>query len=308
MIHHIKHGEIDKVKWDNCISSTPGAKPYGYSWYLDIMAPGWEALVADDYHVVFPLPRFGKYGIRYLITPVFLQQLGVFSPEPDRAELIKEFIKHIPDYYRLINMGIGQEVRMAGYDIMTRSNYVLDLSPEYEKLFNEFSRNCKRNIAASLESQHNIDSNIRPSEIISLFRQNKGKELRMIREYNYDRLEKLMNYCSGRNIGKIIGSRNDRMELIYGLFYIVLNGNMTMILLANTPESHRSGTGYYVYNELIKENAGTNTLFDFSGSSIPSIARFMESFGSINIPYYRIYRNRLPRIIKAFQRRSPGRG
>jgi hypothetical protein len=74
-----------------------------------------------------------------------------------------------------------------------------------------------------------------------------------------------------------------------------------MILLANTPESHENRTGYYVYNELIKESAGTNNVFDFAGSSIPSIARFMESFGPKKILYYRIYRNRLPWPVRMFK-------
>jgi len=62
----------------------------------------------------------------------------------------------------------------------------------------------------------------------------------------------------------------------------------------NTPASRKDLTGYYVINEWIKESAGTKTILDFEGSSIPSIAHFFESFGSTNVPYYRIYRNLLP--------------
>ncbi len=67
-----------------------------------------------------------------------------------------------------------------------------------------------------------------------------------------------------------------------------------MLFVVNTPESREKRLGYYFINELIKESAGTKTILDFAGSSIPSIATFMESFGSINVPFYRIYRNRLP--------------
>lgn len=48
MITYLFNSEIDKDKWDNCIKNSPGAKPYAYSWYLDIMAPGWQALVDED--------------------------------------------------------------------------------------------------------------------------------------------------------------------------------------------------------------------------------------------------------------------
>ena len=81
MIVYHKNNEIDREQWDNCIRILPGAKPYAYSWYLDIMAPGWQALVDDDYDSVFPVPGFSRFGIQYIATPVFLQQLGAFSPD-----------------------------------------------------------------------------------------------------------------------------------------------------------------------------------------------------------------------------------
>ena len=81
MIEYLSGKEINREKWDMCVCSVPGCKPYAYSWYLDIMAPGWEALVDDDYDSVFPVPAFRKYGFYYIATPVFLQQLGIFSPD-----------------------------------------------------------------------------------------------------------------------------------------------------------------------------------------------------------------------------------
>jgi len=72
-------------------------------------------------------------------------------------------------------------------------------------------------------------------------------------------------------------------------------------LVVNTNESREKRTGYFIVNELIKELAGTKTILDFAGSSIPSIASFMESFGSINVPFYRIYRNRLIWPVRMFK-------
>jgi hypothetical protein len=207
----------------------------------------------------------------------------------------------MPEFYRLIDLCVGQEIRHTDFEVTARVNFVLDLSPAYEKLYENFSRNCKRNIETSLEKRQDLSMDIKPSEVTGLFRKNKGKELREIKQRDYNRLENLMDYCFNSNRGRIVGVRNDNGKLIYGLFYIFLNGNKTMIFLANTPESHERRTGYYVYNELIKESAGTGAQFDFAGSSIPSIARFMESFGSKSFHYYRIYRNRLPWPLRYFK-------
>jgi len=74
-----------------------------------------------------------------------------------------------------------------------------------------------------------------------------------------------------------------------------------MLFVVNTPDSREKRLGYHIVNELIKQSAGTRTILDFAGSSIPSISSFMESFGSINVPFYRIYRNRLPWPVRMFK-------
>ena len=294
MIIHLKHDEIDRDRWDDCIRNTPGAKPYGYSWYLDIIVPGWEALTEDNYNSVFPLPGFRKYGIHYIATPAFLQQLGVFSQVMPAADIVIEYLNRIPDYYRFIDLCINQQTSHPRFITTAGVDYLLDLSPGYEMLYRNFSRNCKRNIAASLQNKTEFAEDIKPADLVRLFLLNKGKEIKNIKSQHYKRLENLMEYCVMNGKGRIVGVRNDLKKLIFGLFYIEINRNKTMIFLVNTPESYDLRIGHFVYNELIKESAGSEAYFDFAGSAIPSIALFMESFGSKNIPYYRVYRNRLP--------------
>ena len=74
MIVHLKHHQIDKTKWDNCIDVYPNGMVYAYSWYLDIMAPGWQALIDDDYKAIFPVTGFKRFGIQYIAIPIFLPQ------------------------------------------------------------------------------------------------------------------------------------------------------------------------------------------------------------------------------------------
>jgi hypothetical protein len=253
------------------------------------MSPGWQALVEDDYDSVFPVPGFKRYGIQYIATPIFLQQLGTFSPDKPEADVINEFIEYIPDFYKLIDLSIGQKIDFAGYKVTEKANFELDLSKPYERLWEGFSAHCIRNIEASGK----IISSILPEEIIDLFLTNKGKDIKGIRQRNYDRLRNLMNFCLENNKGSIIGVRDAKKKLIYGMFLVETEGNITMLLVVNTPESRKRRTGYFVVNELIRTNSKTKTILDFAGSSIPSIASFMESFGSVNAPYYRIYRNRL---------------
>jgi len=292
IIYH-KNNEIDREQWDNCIKNSPCSKPYAYSWYLDIMSPGWQALVDDDYDSVFPLTGSSRFGIQYIATPVFLQQLGTFSPDKPAEKVIMEFLDFLPASFKLIDLCIKEKIDIPGYRTTEKVNYVLDLSKPYESIYGNFSRSCKRNIESSSRKNPELVSDIKPDELIDLFIQNKGKDLNGIKPRDYQHLKNLMNFCVINKKGRLIGVREGRKRLIFGIFLVESPGSKTLLFTVNTPKSRERKIGYFVINELIRSHSSTRVSLDFAGSSIPSIASFMESFGSTPEQYYRIYRNRL---------------
>lgn len=293
MIVFHKNNEIDKEQWDNCIKSSHRAKPYAYSWYLDIMAPGWQALVDDDYDSVFPIPGFSRLGIQYIATPVFLQQLGVYSPDKPASVAISEFIEYMPDFFKFIDLCVGQKIDNYKYKVTEKVNYELDLSKPYQIISDNFSVHCKRNIHASVRRKPELVSDITADEIVNLFIENKGKLINGIKNRDYQRLKNLINFCVINKKGRVIGVREARGKIIFAIFLVEIPGIKTMLFVVNTPQSRERRIGYFVVNELIKEYSGTRNILDFAGSSIPSIASFFASFGCTAHPFYRVYRNRL---------------
>lgn len=293
MIVYHKNKEIDREQWDNCVKNSPGVKPYAFSWYLDIMAPGWQALVDDDYDSVFPVPGISRFGIQYVTTPAYVQQLGAFSPDKPASKAVIEFLEYMPDMYRYIDLCIGQEIHFAGYKITEKANFELDLSKSYEKIWESFSPDCKKNIEASSKKKFEFVSDIKPDEIIDLAIMNNLKKLRRIEIRDYQRLKILMNFCLKNKKGRIIGVRATKKRLSFGIFIIETHGRKTLAFLINTQESISKRLSYSILNELIKTYSSTRAILDFAGSSISSVESIIESFGCINVPYYRIYRNRL---------------
>jgi hypothetical protein len=293
MIEYLKNDEIDRDKWDACIKNSHQLKPYGYSWYLDCMSPGWQALVDDDYDSVFPIPSRKKFGINYIATPIFLQQLGAFSPDKPSDEVLMEFLQYLPEFYKLIDLYVAQRIESDGFRVTENYNFELDMARPYEELWKGFSSDCRRNISIAVRNKPELSSDIPPLELIDLFRNNTGFKMKGIKRLDYERLSNLMTYCIENNCGNITGVRASEGKLIFGLFSVKTKRSITLLFTANSSESREKRIGYYVVNEIIKENAATRTKIDFAGSSVPSIASFMESFGSVRVPYYRIYQNRL---------------
>jgi hypothetical protein len=294
MIAYLKNDEIDRRKWDDCLAEIPGIRPYPWSWYLDIMSPGWEALVDDDYLSLFPLPQAKKYGFSYIATPLFLQQLGLFTPDGDRKKIVLEFISFMPEFYRLIDLSIGQEVQYPGYIVTPKNNFELRLNDPYETIWFNYMSDCRRNINIARRYPQEIIDDAKPQEVISLFRNNIGKRAGVIREVSYHRLHSLMDHCIRTGTGWILGVRSPKGKLLWGIFVIDTADRLTLLFTAGSRKSRELRTAYHVIDHIIKTNAATGRIVDFAGSSVPSIAIFMKSFGGEQTPYWRLYRNTLP--------------
>jgi hypothetical protein len=293
MIVYHKNNEIDRVQWDNCVRNTQGAKPYAYSWYLDIMAPGWEALVDDDYDSVFPVPGFRRFGFQYVATPPFLQQLGAYSPDKPSSETIVEFLEFMPDFYKHIDLCVGQNIQHNGYRVTEMTNYELDLSKPYDKLWENFSPQCKKIIENCAKKKPELVTDITPDEIIDQIILASIKKIRGIRIHDYQRLKILMNFCLKNKKGILTGVRSSKKRLIFGVFIIETHGNKTLAFMLNTPESITKRIGYFVINELIRTYSSSRAILDFAGASIAFNDSVNDLFGCENVPYYRIYRNTL---------------
>jgi hypothetical protein len=301
MIAYLKHEEIDRNRWDSCLSEMTEVKPYPWSWYLDIMAPGWEALIDDDYDSVFPLPGFRKFGFNYIATPVFLQQLGAFTPDGDAERKAEEFISFIPGSYRLVDLNIAQKIKTEKYRVTPRSNFELRLDRQYEEIWFSYMSDCRRNINIARRYPQEIADDVKPQEVISLFRNNIGKRAGVIRDTSYRRLHTLMDHCTGTGKGKLLGVRSPKGKLLWGIFTIETGDRITLLFTAGSRKSRELRTSYHVIDHIIKANAGTGKTIDFAGSSVPSIAIFMKSFGGTDNTYYRLYSNMLPWPARLFR-------
>ena len=109
---YLKHTEIDKVKWDDCVLNSQNHLPYCYSWYLDIVSPGWDALISNDYEFIFPLTHRRKAGINYLFQPYFTQQLGLFSKNAFEQKTVTAFLSAIPEHFKFIEINLNTKFEL----------------------------------------------------------------------------------------------------------------------------------------------------------------------------------------------------
>ncbi|HAN79585.1 MAG TPA: hypothetical protein DCQ31_18395 [Bacteroidales bacterium] len=295
-IVHLKNHEVNTIKWDTAIANAVNGMPYAYSWYLDIVHPEWEALVADDYSYVMPLTCNKKLAISYLFQPLFTQQLGVFSTEELSPNLIELMLDAIPKKYRFIEINLNTFNKLDRYLHYSnpRLTYQMDLVQNYPKLHEKYSYNARRNLRKSEKNGLYGVEGMSAHELINFYKENIGSDSIKHKPEDYDTLKRLIISAIRFRVGYTYGVYDKNNTLLSAAFYLHTHGKTILLILVSSKEGKTLGAGFYLVDKYIKINAEKNIVLDFEGSMLPGVARFYAGFGAKPYKYPSVKINNLP--------------
>lgn len=291
MIKYFSHKEINKRKWDECVSSSVNGRIYAYSWYLDIVADNWDALILDNYQAIFPLPFRRKFGVDYVYQPVFTQQLGLFSKVPLSPSLLEEFLAHIPARFQYVNLNLNQHNCFKNLIIKaeSRRNIEMDLLDEFSLLQEKYSSNLKRNLKKAAKAKLTIFENLKPDAVIKLFKSNKGKQLGVYNLADYSRLIRLVYKATQLGHAEVWGVYSSENNLCAAAIFFRSHKRVTFLFSGSNDYARQNAAIPYLLDAYIEANAKKEVIFDFEGSNDESLARFYLGFGSKAITYTQIH-------------------
>jgi len=299
---YITYQQINKSKWDHCIDTAGNGLVYGYSFYLDAMAKHWDALVLDDYEAVMPLTWNKKYGITYLYQPFFAASLGVFGRKLSPT-VINDFLKAIPAKFSYWDIYLNEANRfaLADFNLYERVNFVMSLNEPYEKLYNNFRENIKRNIKKAAQLNCVIKKDIDVNEVIALATE-QSRNFSLVTPQDYDHFKNVYQHLHAQQKAVTYGVYTSANKLVASCAFIFSHNRAYYILVGNHPNGKTIGASHAIINAFIKDYAGQNLLLDFEGSDIPNLAFFYSSFGAIEEKFAGLKLNRLPFWMKWFKR------
>lgn len=291
MINYLTNEQIDKSRWDDCVAHAVNGNVYAFSWYLDIVHPGWEALVEmidGNYVTIMPITKKKKYLINYLCQPFFVQQLGVFSRQPITEETTVAFLKSIPRKYRLVEIRLNENNPLPkdAKGVEWHRNHLLDLNKEYSLLSNDYHENTKRNLKKSLNFGLTLVCDADIQEIIGLFRENRGASIAHWGVAEYARLSHLTESAKASGNAFVYGvkSLNDN-EIICGALFMKSHNRITFLFSGNNALGKESQAMTFLIDHVVREYAGQPLVLDFEGSDDENLARFYHGFGAEPIMY-----------------------
>ncbi len=294
LVKHVQHKDIDYDRWDKCISQASNQLTYAYSWYLDIVSPNWEALIYNDYEYIMPLPLKRRYGVPYLVQPILTQQLGIFSKQVIKQDIIKQFIKKLPTSSYELNLN---EYNFHPSAIVS-TNYILELKESYQQIASRYSKNTQRNIDKAIKLNLTVQNGLSLNDFLSFYysveKSYKSAEQSIV--------EKLIDRGINENGMSLYGVFSAEDEIIAGLCLMHSKNRITYLLPISNIQGKTSSAMFFLIDNLIREEAGNNIIFDFEGSRIEGIARFYRGFGAKNQPYYILKRFRPEFLIRKLKK------
>ena len=287
MIKRITRKKLDVEKYTNCLNNAINYRIYAEYWYLDaLVGDNWDCYILNDYEAIMPLPYTKKLGIKFITQPIYCQQLGVFHGQNFSRNNFQKFEKKL--HRNLVRGYSFNEENTEMYEPKgkLKVNFILDLNKPYSEISDNYT--SKRNKELRRTSRMNLVIN----EVNNLqnFQLLKDKY-----EYIYThKLEK--KYIS--IFEKILknGQLNvfdifSKEHVLIGSQAMLFSKNRIICLsFARNKEEDKHNTSAYILDYIIKSNAEKNLIFDFEGSSLPAVAKFMEGY-SPQKKCYSIYSN-----------------
>lgn len=233
MIKHFKHNQIDKKKWDKCISNSKENIIYAFSWYLDCVSPFWEAFILEDnneYLAVMPLPVKKKYGISFLQVPLFVQQLGIFSTQRLSSLEFKAFLILLQKQFKLV----------SNYPFNT-TNYE-DFKSEFEEVVINNDNKLKQNLKK--HKNHHLSLQQSYSTIRQNYKKDTKYRINQAQKQNFEIIQKteiddinLLYQFFEQSVFLENGISNQAKPILKALFKILKEKNLAELYYIQNPNS-----------------------------------------------------------------------
>ncbi len=278
---YLKNKEIDKAKWDKSINGAANGRIYAYSWYLDILAENWDALVVGDYEYIMPLTWKEKYQIPYIYPPYYIQQLGIFSKNDLTEDTYIQFLNVIPFKFRHIHMSLNikEPFEFKNMAWKVRNNYVLDIGRSYEEIYNGYRHDAKKKLKKRSE-EFLFSGYQNCTEILNLYKEFIRPLLPQIKTADLSRLERVIvkAYENGHLVGRIL--TDDKKTILASGLFLISHARAYYIVGSQTEEGKKKHATHFLLDRFFQEYSGKLRYFDFEGSDVPGIADFFQKWGS----------------------------
>lgn len=300
--------QINKKAWDACVHQDQAGLVYALSWYLDIVAPAWEGIVATEnnsYSLVMPLPVRRIAGFPFISQPLFTQQLGIFGVNHNSKTTA------LPAFMSLAFSGATPvehySFRSADYELINafiplqkQLNYILPLNQSYRAIYQKYDANRIRDLKKALNAKLLFveGDDLEPAinqliheELVPRLKQKQQTAVLKI-------LPILISEVIKRGFARMAVVLMPNGQIVAGAFFIHYKNRLIYLLPASSPTGKKVGASTFLLDQICRKEAGKKLILDLEGSSLSGVARFYQSLGAQSETYGLLAHYRYPLWLK----------
>lgn len=298
VIRYIKHEQIDFKKWDKCIKKSINGSLYAYSWFLNEVSPGWDALIDESYETVMPLTQYKIFGTEVLLQPYFATNLGVYSSRVLDSETVNLFIIAVPRKFKYIKINLNKYNKFTINDAIIRYDihYELDLIRAYKMIRESYTKDIKNRLIIGRQ-RVNIISGLNSNDLVMLYRRRKGVIWGFLHRTRINTLKTIISTAVRYRVGEVYGAYINN-TLCGAAFFIFSHEKATLLFLSLNKISIKEYALEVIIDEFIKLHAEQNLTLRFEFATRKKFGPIYTGFGGRRNKFVNILQNKLPGFFK----------
>jgi hypothetical protein len=297
-IRYIRQKDLNYLLWDRCISNSLNGLIYAYSWYLDIVAEHWDALVEDDYRSVMPLVYKYKSGYKKVYTPFLSKQLGIFSVKPLIEPKIIQYINLIPKTFKKISICLN---RQNCQSMKSQNNYTvlrafeMDLIMSYEKKSRMYSIVVRDGLSIAHDKKLQVIKGISISDMEVFIRQHEPYYAESVL---LKPLQQILSQLINSGKAEIIGVYSCTNILVSLACFMRSSQNVIMVYALTSKQGEEEKANYLLIDSFLKSYSSRNITLSLDHFNENWNPQLYQDFGALESNYFCLNENRLPFFLK----------
>jgi hypothetical protein len=298
---------MSKVAYRELCNSEDSIPLFSRAWWLDATAGcnNWNVVnVMNGQEIIATMPYIyqKRFGFNILTQPVLTQSLGPWFKHGSikstnqltfHKKVMQSLIDQLPPFDHFhqnwsLTLTNWLPFYWNGFKQTTRYSYVLNDLTNIEIVWKNFNDNIKWEIKkAKNRYKLNVRNDLGIDEFIILNDKTFGRQgLRT--PYSAQFIKNLDTACQKNNARKIFIAEDEKGRFHAGV-YLVWDENSAYYLMGGAdPLLRKSGATSLCIWEAIQFAATVTKRFDFEGSMLEPVERFIRSFGPTQTPYFAI--------------------
>lgn len=294
---------------------------FNQPWWLDAVCGvgGWGAVVSsnhkEDAFAAWPYCKKSKWGLNLLLTAPLTPYMGIWrSPGYEDMPPAHQFTfdrqvmpglaKGLPPHAAQIQKlspatWNWMPLSWEGYQAQLRYHFLVEGLSDEAGRYRQLNRSVKSAIKQG-DKQLVLE---RPASVSALAG---------LIAYTFDRqglqapvttevLSRMAGAVADHGTGQLLLARHKDGTLHSGVYILHTQGISYAISAGNGPGSRASGAFPWLMWQAFRESAPYSHTFNFCGSTMPNVAPLLNGFRARQVPYFEVYRARLPRATPLLQ-------